>query len=51
MPKGKFAVRAGEVTVVFHAPLRPQDYPDRDSLMGAVREAIGSALYKPLQHN
>jgi 1-acyl-sn-glycerol-3-phosphate acyltransferase len=51
MPKGKFGVLPGEATVVFHAPVRPQDYPDRDSLMAAVRDAIGSGLYKPLQRN
>jgi 1-acyl-sn-glycerol-3-phosphate acyltransferase len=50
MPKGKFSVSAGEAVVVFHDPVRPQDYGSRESLMVAVRDAIQSAIYKPLQH-
>ncbi len=43
-PKTRFALRPGTVTVVFHPPLDPGDYADREALMKAVREAIESAL-------
>ena len=43
-PKGKFASRAGTATVVFHPPIYPKSYADRDSLMAAVRNVIASAL-------
>jgi hypothetical protein len=34
----------GKVTVIFHPPLNPSSYPDRDSLQRAVTETIASAL-------
>ena len=43
-PKTRFALRPGTATVVFHTPLDPHAYPDRDSLMQAVSESIESAL-------
>jgi 1-acyl-sn-glycerol-3-phosphate acyltransferase len=43
-PKGSFLVRPGIVRVVFHAPLDPKAFGDRESLMGAVRSSIASAL-------
>ena len=43
-PKDRFALRSGTVTVVFHKPIDPRSYPDRDSLMKAVAETIASAL-------
>lgn len=43
-PKTRFALRPGTVTVVFHPPIDPHAYPDRDSLMLAVRESIASSL-------
>jgi 1-acyl-sn-glycerol-3-phosphate acyltransferase len=43
-PKTRFALRPGTATVVFHPPLNPGDYADREVLMMAVREAIESAL-------
>ena len=43
-PKTRFALRPGTATVVFHAPLNPGDYADREALTKAVREAIESAL-------
>ena len=33
-----------QATVVFHPPLDPRSYPDRDSLMKAVSDTIASAL-------
>jgi len=43
-PKNAFALRPGTVAVVFHTPIDPRGYPDRDSLMKAVAETIESAL-------
>ncbi|MFB3812778.1 MAG: lysophospholipid acyltransferase family protein [Terriglobales bacterium] len=43
-PKGRFAVRPGEVRAIFHAPLEPRCFPDRKALMEAVRDRIASAL-------
>lgn len=43
-PKGCFGLRSGTATVVFHPPLNPHDFADRDALMNAVSDAIGSAL-------
>jgi 1-acyl-sn-glycerol-3-phosphate acyltransferase len=44
LPKGKLLARSGEVTLVFHPPIEPARFADRDALMTAVREAIASAL-------
>jgi 1-acyl-sn-glycerol-3-phosphate acyltransferase len=43
-PKGSFAVRPGRVRLMFHPPLEPQWFPDREALMNATRVAIASAL-------
>jgi 1-acyl-sn-glycerol-3-phosphate acyltransferase len=43
-PKHRFALRPGVVTVVYHPPIDPKDYADRDELMTAVRDSIASAL-------
>ncbi len=43
-PKGRFAIAKGTVTVVFHEPLDPRRFTDRDGLMVAVRAKIESAL-------
>jgi 1-acyl-sn-glycerol-3-phosphate acyltransferase len=43
-PKGKFAIRPGKVTVVFHEPIDPSGYAQQDELIEAVRERIRSAL-------
>jgi len=44
LPKGKFFVKPGEVTVVFHPPVDPTQYSDRDELVQTVRDTIASAL-------
>ncbi|HWR14543.1 MAG TPA: lysophospholipid acyltransferase family protein [Terriglobales bacterium] len=44
LPKGKILAKPGVVTVVFHQPVDPQHYPDRDELMQKVRDDIASAL-------
>lgn len=43
-PKSRFALRPGTATVVFHEPIDPRSFPDRESLMKAVRDKIASAL-------
>ncbi len=43
-PKHRFALHPGTVTVVFHSPLDPHSFSDRDSLMTATSAAIASAL-------
>jgi len=44
MPKGQNYVLPGEVRVVFHPPLDPRDFEDKDQLMEAVRNAIADPL-------
>ena len=43
-PKHRFALKPGVVTVVYHPPIDPKNYADRDELMAAVRNSIASAL-------
>ncbi len=43
-PKGQFASRGGTTTVVFHPPIEPSEFGDREALTTAVRNAIASAL-------
>ncbi len=44
MPKGSLVLRGGTATLVFHDPVDPAAYPDRDTLMNVVRDRIASAL-------
>ena len=44
LPKRRFGLRKGEATVVFHAPLDPKQFSDRDALLSAVHASIESAL-------
>lgn len=44
MRKGSLAIRRGRAHITFHPPIYPSQYPDRDSLMAAVRAAIASGL-------
>jgi len=43
-PKGRFAIKPGTATVVFHSPIDPKQYPERDALVDAVRKAIASVM-------
>lgn len=43
-PKGTLAMRSGRATLIFHPPIDPAGFADRDQLMAAVREQIASAL-------
>jgi 1-acyl-sn-glycerol-3-phosphate acyltransferase len=49
MPKGRFAIRPGTVTVEFHDAIEPKDFGDRDRLIAKVRAAINSGLPAELQ--
>lgn len=44
MPKKTWKIRKGTATLVFHRPMSPADFADRDKFMSAVREKIASAL-------
>ena len=44
MPKARFAIRPGMVTVQFHDPIEPNDFGERDCLIAKVRAAINSGL-------
>lgn len=44
MPKGRFAIKQGLVTVIFHAPIEPKDFGRREDLMEKVRSVIDSGL-------
>jgi len=44
MPKRRFAIRPGKATVVFHSPVSPSDFADKDQLIAAIRDRIASAL-------
>jgi 1-acyl-sn-glycerol-3-phosphate acyltransferase len=43
-PKTRFGIRPGTATVIFHRPIEPQDFSDRDTLMKAVAESIAGSL-------
>jgi 1-acyl-sn-glycerol-3-phosphate acyltransferase len=44
MPKGRFAIKPGIVTVNFHPPIEPKDFGSRECLMEKVRTVIDSGL-------
>jgi 1-acyl-sn-glycerol-3-phosphate acyltransferase len=44
MPKGKFAIKPGVATVIFHPPIEPSDFGSRECLMEKVRAVIDSGL-------
>ncbi|PYX84208.1 MAG: 1-acyl-sn-glycerol-3-phosphate acyltransferase [Acidobacteria bacterium] len=43
-PKGSMAIKPGTATVVFHSPIHPNNFPDREALMEAVRTSIASVM-------
>jgi 1-acyl-sn-glycerol-3-phosphate acyltransferase len=44
MPKGRFAIKPGTVTLTFHEPIQPEEFGTRGELMEKVRAAINSGL-------
>lgn len=51
MPKGRFAIKAGTATVIFHPPIEPKDFGSRECLMEKVRAAIDSGLPEEKQES
>jgi 1-acyl-sn-glycerol-3-phosphate acyltransferase len=49
MHKGSWLIYAGSARCVFHAPIDPKKFPDREALMDAVRQSIASALPEGLR--
>ena len=44
MPKGRFSIKPGDVTIIFHDPIEPENFGDREGLMEKVRRVIDSGL-------
>jgi 1-acyl-sn-glycerol-3-phosphate acyltransferase len=44
MKKGSVRIFPGTAHVVFHAPVRPQDYATREDLMEAIHAIVASGL-------
>jgi 1-acyl-sn-glycerol-3-phosphate acyltransferase len=44
MPKTRFAIEPGVVTVTFHDPIEPAEFGSRECLMAKVRQSINSGL-------
>jgi 1-acyl-sn-glycerol-3-phosphate acyltransferase len=44
MPKGRFGIKPGVATVIFHPPIEPSDFGSRECLMEKVRLVIESGL-------
>src|SRR2546430_7871224 len=44
MPKRRFAIKRGTVTVIFHKPIEPAEFGRRECLMQQERAAINSRL-------
>jgi 1-acyl-sn-glycerol-3-phosphate acyltransferase len=44
MPKARFQITPGFVKVLFHDPIQPEDFENRDALMERVRALINSGL-------
>jgi 1-acyl-sn-glycerol-3-phosphate acyltransferase len=49
MPKKRFCIKPGTITVIFHAPIEPKDFGSRECLMAKVRKAIEAGLPPELQ--
>jgi hypothetical protein len=48
MPKLRYSIKPGLVTVIFHKPIQPAEFGERDQLMEKVRSAINGGL--PLEY-
>jgi 1-acyl-sn-glycerol-3-phosphate acyltransferase len=51
MPKTRFAIKPGTVTVIFHSPIEPEEFVSRECLMEKVRAAIESGLPREYQES
>lgn len=50
LPKGRFSIKPGLVTIIFHEPIEPANFGTRDELMERVRLAIESGLPAELRN-
>jgi len=50
MPKARFGIQPGTVTVQFHDPIEPENFGDRESLMAEVRAVINRGLPEALRN-
>jgi 1-acyl-sn-glycerol-3-phosphate acyltransferase len=50
MGKGTLRIKKGTAIVVFHSPIWPENFPDRDQLTEAVRAAIASGLPESMRN-
>jgi len=50
MPKARFSIKPATVKLIFHPPIQPQDFGDRELLMEKVRAAIESGLPEEYRH-
>src|SRR6266700_3359287 len=44
MPKVRFSIKPGNVTLIFHKPIEPKEFGTRDALMEKVRTKINNGL-------
>lgn len=51
MPKRRFSIKPGKVTVIFHDPIEPKDFGTREQLMEKVRRSIESGLPAEFQNS
>jgi 1-acyl-sn-glycerol-3-phosphate acyltransferase len=51
MPKTRYSIKPGKVTVIFHPPIEPKDFVSRDCLMEKVRAVIESGLPQEYRHD
>jgi hypothetical protein len=49
MPKKSWKIVKGRATLIFHPPISPKDYSDREEFTKAVRDKIASGLPEEMQ--
>jgi hypothetical protein len=49
MPKGSALIHSGTVRLVFHQPLIPSQFNDKEDLIAATRREVASALAPALR--
>src|SRR6266568_524104 len=49
MPKVRFSIKPGNVTLIFHKPIEPKEFGTRDALMEKVRTKINNGLPEEYQ--
>ncbi len=49
MPKRRYSIKPGLVTMIFHKPIEPEEFGTREELMAKVRAAINGGLPKEYQ--